>query len=62
LASEGIVTPTEADRLRRAYSLRNAAAHGDFTAPITEAEVDEVIAAARLVSAIENEASHLLKT
>ncbi len=55
LASEGIVTPNEADELRRAYSLRNAAAHGNFAAPITEAEVDRVIAAARLIKTMASE-------
>jgi hypothetical protein len=55
LASEGIITPAEADRLRKVYSLRNAAAHGDFAAPITEAEIDDVVAAARLVRTMASE-------
>jgi uncharacterized protein YutE (UPF0331/DUF86 family) len=49
LASEGVVTPTEADSLRRAISLRNATTHGHFAVPITEKEVDEVVAAASLI-------------
>ena len=59
LASEGVVTPNEADELRRAYSLRNAAAHGNFAAPITEAEVDCVIAAARLIRMMTSEPTRL---
>jgi uncharacterized protein YutE (UPF0331/DUF86 family) len=49
LASEGVVTPTEADSLRRAISLRNAATHGHFAVRITEKEVDQVVAAASLI-------------
>ena len=49
LASEGVVTPTEADSLRKLISLRNAATHGDFAVPITEQEVAQVVAAASLI-------------
>jgi uncharacterized protein YutE (UPF0331/DUF86 family) len=49
LASEGVVTPTEADSLRRAIRLRNAATHGDFAVPVTDKEVDEVVTAASLI-------------
>jgi hypothetical protein len=49
LASEGAVTPSEADSLRNAIGLRNAATHGQFSVPITEEEDDQVVAAAKLV-------------
>lgn len=49
LASEGLVTPTEADSLRNAISLRNAATHGQFGVAITEQEIDQVINAASLI-------------
>lgn len=55
LASEGIVTPDEADSLRSAISLRNAATHGDFAVPVTEKEVDQVVTAASLVSGLAHE-------
>ncbi len=57
LASEGVVTPTEADSLRRAIKLRNAATHGHFAVPITEKEVDQVIAAAILIRGLATESS-----
>ena len=50
LASEGVVTPNEADSLRKAISLRNAATHGHFAVPITEQEVEQVVAAASLIT------------
>jgi len=49
LASEGAMTPSEADSLRNAIGLRNAATHGQFSVPITEEEVDQVAAAAKLI-------------
>jgi uncharacterized protein YutE (UPF0331/DUF86 family) len=49
LAAEGAVTPTEADSLRRAISLRNAATHGHFAVAVTEKEVDQVVAAASFI-------------
>ncbi len=55
LASEGVVTPTEADSLRRAIRLRNAATHGQFAIPITEKEVDQVVAAASLIRGLATE-------
>jgi uncharacterized protein YutE (UPF0331/DUF86 family) len=57
LASEGVVTPTEADSLRRAISLRNAATHGHFAVPITEKEVDQVAAAASLIRGLAKDPS-----
>lgn len=57
LASEGVVTPSEADSLRKAISLRNAVTHGQFALPISEQQVDEVVAAARLVTGIAKEPS-----
>jgi uncharacterized protein YutE (UPF0331/DUF86 family) len=54
LASEGAVTPTEADSLREAISLRNAATHGRFSVPITNEQVDQVVAAAKLVRGLVN--------
>jgi len=44
------VTPTEADSLRKAISSRNAATHGHFAVPITEQEVEQVVAAANLIT------------
>lgn len=55
LASEGVVTPTEADSLRRAITARNAATHGQLAVPITQREVDQVIAAASLVRGLATE-------
>jgi uncharacterized protein YutE (UPF0331/DUF86 family) len=57
LASEGVVTPTEADSLRKAISLRNAATHGHFAVPITEQEVEQVVAAASLITGLAKEPS-----
>jgi hypothetical protein len=55
LASEGVVTPTEADSLRKAVELRNAATHGHFARPVTARQVDRVAATARLVAALAKE-------
>ncbi|HEV2097624.1 MAG TPA: hypothetical protein VGR45_01725 [Stellaceae bacterium] len=55
LASEGIVTPADADSLRKVVSLRNAVTHGDFTIPITEQEVAQVVTAASLIVAMARE-------
>ena len=57
LVSEGIVTPTEADSLRKTISLRNAATHGHFALPISEEQVDQVVAAARLVTGLAKQPS-----
>jgi uncharacterized protein YutE (UPF0331/DUF86 family) len=54
LASQGAVTPTEADSLRKAVALRNAATHGHFSVPIRGEEVDQVVAAAKLVRGLVN--------
>jgi uncharacterized protein YutE (UPF0331/DUF86 family) len=43
LASEGWLTPLEADVWRHAVSLRNAAAHGQLDAIIPEEELDKLI-------------------
>jgi uncharacterized protein YutE (UPF0331/DUF86 family) len=50
LASEGVITPTEADSLRKTVNLRNAASHGHFALPITERQVDEIVSTARLIT------------
>ena len=57
LASEGVVTPAEADSLRKAISLRNAATHGHFAVPITEQEVEQVVAAAGLTRGLAKQPS-----
>lgn len=49
LASEGVVTPAEADSLRKAMALRNAATHGHLAAPITEQGVEQVVAMVSLI-------------
>jgi uncharacterized protein YutE (UPF0331/DUF86 family) len=49
LASEGAVTPAEAESLRYAVGLRNAVAHGGFSLPISEQEVEQVVAMARVI-------------
>jgi uncharacterized protein YutE (UPF0331/DUF86 family) len=49
LASEGAVTPSEAESLRYAVGLRNAVAHGGFSLPISEQEVEQVVAMARVI-------------
>ena len=57
LASEGVVTPAEADSLRKAMGLRNAATHGHLALPITEQEVDQVFAAAGLTRGLAKQPS-----
>jgi uncharacterized protein YutE (UPF0331/DUF86 family) len=57
LASEGVVTPAEADSLRKAISLRNAATHGHFAVAITEQEVEQVVAAAGLTRGLAKQPS-----
>jgi uncharacterized protein YutE (UPF0331/DUF86 family) len=49
LASEGVVTPAEAESLRKAMGLRNAATHGHLALPVTEQEVEQVVTAASLI-------------
>jgi uncharacterized protein YutE (UPF0331/DUF86 family) len=44
LASEGWLTPDEADDLRGIATLRNAAAHGQLTVPIDTKHIDELMA------------------
>jgi uncharacterized protein YutE (UPF0331/DUF86 family) len=50
LASEGLLTASEADTLRRAVDLRNAATHGHLDQPVTVEQVDELIAAVQLLA------------
>jgi uncharacterized protein YutE (UPF0331/DUF86 family) len=57
LASEGAVTPAEADSLRKATKLRNAASHGHLAVPVTELEVDQVVAATSLITGLAKEPS-----
>jgi len=57
LASEGVVTPAEADSLRKAMGLRNAATHGHFAVAITEQEVEQVVAAAGLTRGLAKQPS-----
>jgi uncharacterized protein YutE (UPF0331/DUF86 family) len=52
LASEGLVTPIEADLLRRAVEMRNAVVHGELSKVVTARRVDEVIASVRLLAAL----------
>jgi uncharacterized protein YutE (UPF0331/DUF86 family) len=47
LASEGYVTPDEADILRKIVPLRNRAAHGDFDIPVTKEHLDQLIQTVR---------------
>lgn len=49
LASEGMVTPSEADNLRNTLRLRNAVSHGHFAVQITETAIDEVISVAMTI-------------
>jgi uncharacterized protein YutE (UPF0331/DUF86 family) len=57
LASQGLVTPSEAASLRTAIAVRNAATHGNFAVHITEKEVDDVITAASLIRGLAEPAS-----
>jgi uncharacterized protein YutE (UPF0331/DUF86 family) len=43
LASEGYVTPEEADALREISHLRNRAAHGDLTVTVSPALIDQLV-------------------
>ena len=52
LASEGLLTSSEADGLRRAVDVRNAATHGHLEQPVTAQQVDELIAALQLLAAM----------
>lgn len=52
LASEGLVPPSEADRLQRAVDLRNAVVHGDFGAAIPAEQVDDVIDSVRSLAGL----------
>lgn len=49
LASEGFLTPAEADSLRRAVEMRNAVVHGDLSMSVTAELVDELIMLLRLL-------------
>jgi uncharacterized protein YutE (UPF0331/DUF86 family) len=49
LASEGLITPTEADSLRRAAELRNSVAHGELGSAVSPENVDELLASLRLL-------------
>jgi uncharacterized protein YutE (UPF0331/DUF86 family) len=55
LASEGVVTPTEADSLRKAIGLRNSITHGHFAVDINEQDIDQVVAAARSIRGLAQE-------
>ncbi|MBV9201861.1 MAG: hypothetical protein JOY83_19440 [Alphaproteobacteria bacterium] len=57
LASEGAVTPAEAESLRSAIGLRNSIAHGGFSLPVTEQEVEQVVATARMIIGLAKEPS-----
>jgi uncharacterized protein YutE (UPF0331/DUF86 family) len=52
LASEGLITPSEADSLRRAVEVRNAVVHGDLNATVSGEHVDALIAALRLLAGL----------
>jgi uncharacterized protein YutE (UPF0331/DUF86 family) len=52
LASEGFLMPSEADALRRAAEVRNAVAHGQLAAMVSQARVDELIAAVRSLAGL----------
>lgn len=52
LASEGLLTPKEADVLRRAVDVRNAAAHSQLDVPVTAEQVDEITAAVQSLAGI----------
>jgi uncharacterized protein YutE (UPF0331/DUF86 family) len=57
LASEGVVTPADADSLRKAIDLRNAAAHGHLAIPVTVHDIDHVVLAASLITGLAREPS-----
>jgi uncharacterized protein YutE (UPF0331/DUF86 family) len=52
LATEGILTPGQADLLRQTAELRNAAAHGDLNAPLTQHQIDELISTTRSLASL----------
>lgn len=52
LASEGLVTQTEADTLRRAVEMRNAIVHGDLTSKVSSEDIDELLASLRLLTGL----------
>jgi uncharacterized protein YutE (UPF0331/DUF86 family) len=52
LASEGLLTPIEADPLHRAVVLRNAVVHGDFGVEITAERIDELVTSLRVLAGI----------
>lgn len=49
LAGEGIVTPDEADQMRRLAELRNRIAHGGLETPVMGADVSAFVATLKLV-------------
>jgi REase_AHJR-like len=52
LASEGYLTPSEADLLRSVAIARNAVAHGQLETPIEPAQLDALISALRILSTL----------
>jgi uncharacterized protein YutE (UPF0331/DUF86 family) len=56
LASEGLLTPSEADSLREVVSLRNAAAHGQLNVAIAPKQLDDLIGAVRTLAGFLKEA------
>jgi uncharacterized protein YutE (UPF0331/DUF86 family) len=50
LASEGLLTPREADSLRATASLRNAAAHGQLSLAIDPKQLDDLVGAIRTLA------------
>jgi uncharacterized protein YutE (UPF0331/DUF86 family) len=52
LASEGLITPSAADSLRRAEKMRNAAAHGDLNTAVRAEDIDELIASLRQLAGL----------
>lgn len=58
LAGEGIVTPDEADQMRRLADLRNRVAHGGLETPVTPAEVAAFVATLKLVLQENSAAPH----
>lgn len=49
LAGQGILTPDEADQMRRLADLRNRVAHGGLETPVTAAEVKAFLVTLKLV-------------
>ncbi len=47
MASEGYLTPKEADQARALGQIRNRAAHGDLSVPITDDELEEFVGVVR---------------